>query len=55
MKEDNNDFTFGNVLNNIVNDGYKSFENVFNLLYGTKKNNSSFESKDGTKDETDKR
>lgn len=53
--KDNNDFIFGNVLNDIANNGYKSFENVMTLLYGTKENNSSSEPKNDTKTETDKR
>ena len=48
---DNNDFMFGNVLNDIANNGYKSFENVMNLLYDTKENNSSSEPKDNSENE----
>lgn len=47
MKENNNDLHFlGDIFAKISNDGYKSFENVFNFLYNTKENNSSFEPKD---------
>lgn len=53
--KDNTDFAFGNVLNDIANNGYKSFKNVMNLLYDTKENNLSSEPKDDTKTETDKR
>lgn len=41
MKDINNDLHFlGDIFANIANDGYKSFENVFNLLYGQKENDS---------------
>lgn len=47
--KDNNDFMFGSVLNDIANDGYKSFENIMNLLYGAKENNSNSEPKNDEK------
>lgn len=46
MKDTNNDLHFlGDIFANVANDGYKSFENVFNLLYGQKENDFGSKSK----------
>ena len=46
MKDTNNDLHFlGDIFANVAHDGYKSFENVFNLLYGQKENDSGSKSK----------